>query len=683
MLTSHLSNSFIYQSSKIPLSTKRSNSQTKQPLIMIQHIHISSQYSPLCRQCGGIFFNSESKNQKIISLKPKCLNYIPEISQFETLDQLKRQIYSQQLPEYVHNKDMDINALRKKMIVRIHNFKNKLKMNRSSMYLGILLMDILIAKEKAISFHKIEQFGMGAYILAMKYIELTITITSIKQFQFTFENASEYSCEHIRKMETNVLKKLNYKLNYISFFNVIQFFLMNGIVFTVDTITEKYTSIYFLVEQICDIILENGLYYLNYNPILLACAIIALARQLSHHEKWPTIFNELYSVDELSFQNEFEFIYEIYMRKTQMVELNQKNKITRNTTLNSKNNLYKMKDKGFFNSNNCNFHNNSNFLKKIFDNRKLLSKSMDTTHNLSTARNASAKPKNKNNLNNNYINHNGLRNTNSKEHIKDNKHNRRLSDNIRQFINIDCISQSNIRVNSVKKEPSRVEKPSNLQKINKKINNHVKSTCNIHRHSRAGKNDYNNNHIIKENKQLYNSNAGKEYFSLNSSYCTATETIINYHSTKIQNKKSNSIINHENIHDYKSKNTNDSTKIQNQKNGTNVISYPINVDQSFHKQLNNNNKNNHNNNKINQDYIYLTNKKNDFKRKIDIIEEMTLNKLSFISNRGKKIYEKQNSFSTQKIIQIKGNNKYMNRRHNKKNIDLYYRKKINKNNNES
>ena len=64
MLTSHLSNSFIYQSSKIPLSTKRSNSQIKQPLIATQHLHISSQYSPLCRQCGGIFFNSENKNQK-------------------------------------------------------------------------------------------------------------------------------------------------------------------------------------------------------------------------------------------------------------------------------------------------------------------------------------------------------------------------------------------------------------------------------------------------------------------------------------------------------------------------------------------------------------------------------------------------------------------------------------------
>ena len=156
MLTSHLSNSFIYQTSKIPLSTKRSNSQTKQPLILNQHLHVSSQYSPLCTKCGGIFFISEHKAQKIISLKPKCLNYLPEPSQSETLDQLKKQIHSQQLPEYIHNKDMDINSLRKKMIARMHKFKNKLKMNCSSVYLGTLLMDILITKEKAIFFHKIE-----------------------------------------------------------------------------------------------------------------------------------------------------------------------------------------------------------------------------------------------------------------------------------------------------------------------------------------------------------------------------------------------------------------------------------------------------------------------------------------------------------------------------------------------
>ena len=713
MYSNYFSNSFIYQSSKVPLSTKRSFSKPKQSLFSNNyHTHISSQSTPFCKKCGSIFHISEYNTKTTTSLKPKYLNYKPEISQLETFKHLQKQIQLQTFPEFHLTNDKNINTIRKRMITRMRKYKDKSKMSRSSLYLGIFLMDILIIKDKAFSFHKIEPLAIGSYRISMKYIEMNITITSIKQFQLNFENASVYSCEQISKLEGNILKKLNYKLDYISFFHVIQLLLINGIVFNSDNISDKTTSIYFLVHQICDIVLENGLHYLKYNPLLIACAIIALARKLSDQDKWPVIFNELYFVNESTFHNEYEFVYEIYMSKTQMVKVTPKIKITRNAVYNTNNNLYKMKHNGFFNSNNCNvnMHNNQ-LLKKIFNNRKMFSKSMEMTHDLSSARNASTNQRSKSkvdNNNNNNHSHTGLRKTCSKDNSKESNHNkdnnRRLSDNFRHYIKIDNVNRSNnIKVCSAKKEEkqsSSVERYSyNIRKIKYNNNTHIKSTGSSHSHSRAGNNHYHsNNNIyhfhmssnIKDNKIFYNnninhindstSNNGKEHFSsLNSSYCTATETVngIANNSMKIYNKKSNSISNHKNIQDYRTKLISSSKRIKNKKSGVNNIPYPINFSQSFHKKTNNETHNNTNdilNHKTNHDNnIYSNDKKDVLKGKIDIIEEMAINKLQLISNKVKRITKKQTSLSTQRLAQINnGNKKNINERKRRRIRDIFY-----------
>ena len=622
MASNYLSNSFIYQHNKVPLSTKRSLSKPKSILFSNNHKHISSQTSPLCIICGGISMSSHTT-----SLKPKYLNYLPEISQFDILKQLQEDIKTQNLPQFNLSKEAEINTFRKKMITKIRNFKTNYKMNRESVYLSILLMDILIIKEKLTTYNKIEQFGIGCYLVSMKYYELIIVIPTIKEFERKFENENVYTCNYIRKLEVNVLKKLNYKINYISFFNVIQFFLMNGIVFNSDIITDtNYTSAYFLVHHICDIILDNGLNYFNYNQVSLACAIVALSREISEKEKWPSIFEELYHINESHFQNEFNFVKKVYSIKTQMVKINiTKKKITRNTNYHVNNNLYKLKNKGFFHSNNSNTRiHSSQQPKKIINNSKTNSKSMDMTNVINSVRNISANKKI------NYSHVAGLRKTCSNENSREsNKEHRRFSNHMKNFFRIDSISSNRnnkIRISSAKKE----------------IHYHHRLSSSIDKYS------FNNNNI-------------KEHFSMNSSHCTATETLNLNNMEKLYIKKTvSNNTEHKKINDYRSKIANNSKRVK-KNNNNNHIPNPLNASQSFYKKINNENKSNNEivNYQINNDNLCSNKKKDTLKKKFESFQEMTNNMLSFNSDKKTNNVKKQ-SFSKQKLAKRNRNNRGIN-----------------------
>ena len=735
MSSNYITNSFIYQTTKAPLSTKRSSSKQQIFILSNNHTHMLSQNTPLCKICGSIFKipENDTSSSSITSLKPTNLNYPPEISQYEIMEQFHKESKQQTIPQLNINNEKEINMFRKTMITKMRNFQLEFEMNDFSFYLGVFLMDTLILKEKPTTFHKIEQIGTATYLIAMKYTELNICIPSIKQYQHTFCNESGFSYEHLKCMEVNIMKQLNYKLNFISFFNVVQFFLMNGIVFTNDKNTDQsYERVYSLVRTICKYIIEHGLQYFIYNQVYIACAIIAFSRKLSEQEKWPSIFVELYHINESDFQSEFEFVNESYLKKVQITKMNKKTKITRNSNRNLNNNLYKVKNKGFFHSNNTNKRRNQP-LKKIFTNKKIVSRSMEMTSDISTARNSSSNQKSNNKSKRH--SHTSFRKIVSKEDLKGNKRcdqeRRCLSNNRNDHFRINHINnnKNKIRVCSAKKDIneyylSRAEKIShNIRKLEYNSNSNTGNTYKIkstysRSHSRAVKtNQYNSNsnsnsnsyrnyysHItggvrnnntiihVRNHSTNHNNIKIKEHLSMNSSYCTVTETMnINNHNSnnidKVYIKKTNSNNIHKDIQDYRSKVINSSKQSQNHKPNANEIQYLSNVSQSFHNKINNESNNNNNNNndiiicKVNNEKQH-SNIQDMIKRKINIMEEIAINKLSRVSNKAKHIIKKQASFSKQKHVQINnGKHKYINEKQIRKIRELMSaKKKLIKNN---
>ena len=612
------------------------------------------------------------------------------------MEQFHKESQHQTIPQMNLNNEKEINVFRKTMITKMRNFQHEFEMNDFSFYLGVFLMDTLILKEKPNTFHKIEQIGIATYLIAMKYSELNMFIPPIKQYHLTFCKESVLSYKQLKYIEVKIMKQLNYKLNFISFFNVVQFFLMNGIVFTNDKNTSQSSErVYSLVPTICEVIIEHGLQYYMYNQIFIACAIIALARKLSEQGKWPSIFVELYHINEFDFQSEFDFVNETYLPKARIAKTNKKTKTTRGSGRNLNNNLYKINNEGFFHSNNAN-KRHSQPLKKIFTHthRKIISKSMEMTNDISIARNNSSNQKSNNKSKRH--SHTSFRKIFSKDNSRGNKNRvqerRCLSNNMKDYFHIDHTNNNKIRVCSAKKEhyrsSSRGEKIShNIRKLkynsnskngntykikstysrshsravkpnkcNSNSNSHSNSYRNYYSHLTGGIQDMNKLIHVHNHSTNHNNSKIKEHLSMNSSYCTASETInLNNHNSnnvdKVHIKKTNSNNIHKDIQDYCSKIINSSKQIQTNKPSTTDIQYPLNV---FDKKINNENNNNNNGIitcKVNNEKQH-SNIKDMIKREIDIIEEIAINKLSRISNKAKHIIKKQASFSKQKLAQI-------------------------------
>ena len=607
----YLSNSFLLQNTKSISSTKRSASKSK--INPLNHSHLLSPSSPFCSSCGSLYYLPESSSLVTSSIKPPNLYYTPEVPPYEFLSQMRTSIEEQEIPYVPTSYDTNIDGIRKKIITRMRNYTQKFKMSITTLYLAVYIMDMIILKDKVISQHKIEQIAIGAEIISMKYLDLYMNIAGIKQFQLSFEGASFYSCEQIRKFEISCIKKVSYKLNYVTFLNVIQFFLMNGIILSTDILnnSKPNMSIYFLIYQISDMIIENGIDYIQYDPFLLSCAILSLSRQVSKFDKWPNVFVQLYHISEEEFENEFSFVNEIYIKKTQMKV---KIKITRNASCNISNNLNKLKNKGFFNSNNCNINyiNNNKFLKKIFNSRKIVSRSMEMTRDISSIRYGSA---------------------NSSHH----PHN--------QNIVIPSGKGSISRVNVRLCHKGDISTSVDNKKRKKRNSSSNKSRTSNKKKSKAQS---------KDNKEI----------SINLSYRTITETCP---FSKGKNKSSSKA---HHIDEYKNKITNNIkinniSSVDSGKSKKNSVPNPYLFSKSFNNKNKNRNKGKNTSHEENSDKKNHniknvdTMKKNILRRKsIDIIDELTMNKLNLLAklpNESKRI-KRQSSFSSQKIQN--GNNNY-------------------------
>ena len=245
----------------------------KQKLIANIHQHIQSKLSPFCKICGSINYLNKETSKLIESIKPHNYYYAPEFSITLMLESLKNKTNSEYQNIFEEFKGKKINSIiiniRNKIINKFIDYSKKILINKNTIYLAIILMDIIILKKNINTKKKIEQISLGCYFLAVKFLDLAVNSFGIKEYQYTHEIAFSYSLEQIRKFEVNCLISVKYNLSITNFINVLQIFLANGILLKKDikiiNSEQSLKNIYFLINKISENLMYEDIHYIQYN----------------------------------------------------------------------------------------------------------------------------------------------------------------------------------------------------------------------------------------------------------------------------------------------------------------------------------------------------------------------------------------------------------------------------------
>ena len=353
----------IIKKNKIPREKIIQNNhylKQKQKSITNFHQHIQSNLSPFCKICGSINYINIETNKIIETIKPHNYYYSPEFSITSMIKNLKNKTsleFSTIFSEFKGKKiNSNLLSIRNKIINRFIDYSKKILISKNTIFLTIILMDVIILKKNINVKKKMEQISLGCYFLSVKFLDLALNSFGIREYQYTHEIAFSYSLEQIRKIEVNCLINVQYNLGITNFINVLQIFLANGILLKKDTkminTEQSLKNIYFLINKISENLIFKDMKYIQYNQFNMACAILYLSRNISKLDPWPKIFVDLYNIIFDDFLEEYNYVNNFYENNILIQNLGNKKRQRNNSTCKNIN----MKRISF----NSTFNNNSN-----------------------------------------------------------------------------------------------------------------------------------------------------------------------------------------------------------------------------------------------------------------------------------------------------------------------------------
>ena len=209
----------ITKKNKIPREKINQNNhylKLKQKSLTNFHQHIQSMKSPFCKICGSINYINKESNKLIESIKPHNYYYSPEFSITSTLKSLKKNTNSEYQNIFSKFKEKKINwniiSIRSKIINKFIDYSKKILISKNTIYLAIILMDVIILKKNINIKKRMEQISLGCYFLAVKFLDFAVNSFGIKEYQYTHEIAASCSLEQIIKFEVNCLIIMKYNL---------------------------------------------------------------------------------------------------------------------------------------------------------------------------------------------------------------------------------------------------------------------------------------------------------------------------------------------------------------------------------------------------------------------------------------------------------------------------------------
>jgi len=175
---------------------------------------------------------------------------------------------------------------------------------------SILLFDILsIENINKKILNSVEEIALGALILSIKFNYVENNMFSMKKFlQFFGENI--FSLTDIFEIERNALKTINYYLNYTTPMCFLEFFMLNGIIYDTDYLSQNESyKIYNEIINVLEKIMVDSDDYLKYNFFYLACSVVSYCRYILNLEAWPLSLKNVFTVDFRNFQSVYNIFF--------------------------------------------------------------------------------------------------------------------------------------------------------------------------------------------------------------------------------------------------------------------------------------------------------------------------------------------------------------------------------------
>jgi hypothetical protein len=270
----------------------------------------NSQYS-FCTKCSCILISAEDTKSLVSSSSIKKENSMQ--LEFDPLD------YFEVIKHTKFKKSPTTSSyqiVRSDIIKFLRKMIMKNKYEDSTFHLAMSYIDIILKNKTALSSSesKVDLIVIAAFILASKYAENDPLIPDLQNFS---SSSSKYyfNIKEVRKYEDAVLKAIDYKVDQVTSYSVLQFFIHHGIVFKdeLEILFEISPEINIhKIHNYCYEILNFFSYdnkSLDYSPVSIALSCIILCREF--YELHPNRTNDLFKTYNLDQESVSECVNEI------------------------------------------------------------------------------------------------------------------------------------------------------------------------------------------------------------------------------------------------------------------------------------------------------------------------------------------------------------------------------------
>ena len=263
----------------------------------------------------SIYFQTYLKNEnnflEAYPIKP-IQNIIPKDINLHKIFMIQKTSSQKINKKFAFLSDNDIknaNNSRKKILNKIKEFILRHHIDYKIYYKIIILYDILLLENKSKKLLSNEEIALGALVLSVKFNYIENKMISMKKFLELYSD-KKYSLKHLIKIERVCLFLSQYYLNFNTPMCFLEFFLINGIIFSTDFIKhDNYNKIYHQLEKILENIMEESNNYLKFNFFYLACAIVSYAREMFDLKKWPLPLKKIFGVEYINFEKEYNSLF--------------------------------------------------------------------------------------------------------------------------------------------------------------------------------------------------------------------------------------------------------------------------------------------------------------------------------------------------------------------------------------
>ena len=275
--------------------------------------------------------NSSIKTLK--SFKPSKYNLPIDLNVLKIFSEMKKEIkqsfYLSKKKIELKNSDL---IIRKDLIYQMKHFINKYRLNPNTLYFSVYIMDKLLSNQINLNLEKI---AFVSLLLSVKFNDIDGQIPPLKYFEKEMISSYNLSKKELINIEVECLNILNHNLTQSQPLFFINIFLLNGIIFNnelnLNSYDDKnkmfYASIYLKPIEIYEEIILLSPDYFQYNPIYLACACIAISRELYSLNTWNFILENFSGIFFKDFKDVYIFVktkhkeYRSEMNKKKMYEL--------------------------------------------------------------------------------------------------------------------------------------------------------------------------------------------------------------------------------------------------------------------------------------------------------------------------------------------------------------------------